>query len=73
MGGLEEAQAQAEELAKTPKDVFSAAFPSARAQVCRNTRSVSEAFATREAEAFGTRESEALGYRESEMPLVTQE
>ena len=72
MGGLEEAQAQAEELAKTPKDVFSAAFPSARAQVCRNPRSVSEALGYRESEAFGTRESEAFGYRESEMPLLAQ-
>ena len=31
MGALDEAQAQAEELAKSPKDVFSAAYPSARA------------------------------------------
>jgi len=30
-GGLDEAQAQAEELAKSPKDVFSAAYSSARA------------------------------------------
>jgi len=34
VGGLEEAQAQAEELVNTRKDIFSAAFPSARAQVC---------------------------------------